>query len=116
MTLDSMLNLPFEKRKEIFLQHVKQNQALWILTDNDGAVMLVAEDEDCIPVWPTQEAAKVWKEAEWAHCEAHKIELSEWVKKWTPGMAEDDLLVVIFPVPGENAMTSFADELDKLLG
>lgn len=113
--IDQLLALPYDKRKQAFQQIVAQRQELWILADADGAVMLVAEDEDCIPVWPSRESAEVWQDSEWQHCEAQSISVIDWQARWTSGMTEDDLCVVIFPIPGEAALTTFPDEFDSLI-
>ena len=114
-TTNDMLALTSTERKKAFVETVLSTNTIWILTDEDGAVMLVTDDEDCIPVWPNEETAKLWKNAEWADCEPKAISLPDWHEKWTPGMQEDDLCVVIFPVPGEDGEVSFPDELESLL-
>jgi hypothetical protein len=114
-TLDELISMPYERRKQVFVQLVAQTHEIWILADDDGAVMLVAEDEDCIPVWPSKESAQVWQNSEWQYCEPRCIALADWHERWTNGMLDDDLCVVIFPVPGESALTTYPDEFDMIL-
>jgi hypothetical protein len=114
-TLDELISLPYERRKQAFVNIIKDTHELWILADQDGAVMLLAEDEDCIPVWPSKETAEVWQDSEWQNCTPRCIKVKDWQERWTNGMLEDDLCVVVFPVPGESAMTMFPDEFDAML-
>lgn len=114
-SLNDMLSYNSERRTQAFSDIVKQAQQIWILNDNDGAVMLVTEDEDCIPVWPSEEAALLWRTAEWEHCEAIAISLEVWLARWTKGMQEDEVSVVVFPVPGEDGLVVFPDEFEAML-
>lgn len=113
--LNDMLIANSQQRAAYFDQIVNQQQCIWILKDDDGAVMLTTDDEDCLPVWPTQEAAELWRNQEWQDCQAYSIPLHEWQAKWTSGLQSDDLCVVVFPVPGEDGMVIYPDELETLI-
>nr|WP_241664452.1 DUF2750 domain-containing protein [Ningiella ruwaisensis] len=112
--LDTLMNYSAEKRSQAFFEIVKAQNEIFILTDEHGAVMLVTEDEDCIPVWPSEEAALVWRNQEWEHCEAKAISLKEWFSKWTTGLLDDEVCVAVFPVPGEDGEVLMADEFEWL--
>lgn len=113
--LNDMLAAPAEKRTQYFDELVNHYQQIWILSDADGAVMLTTDDEDCIPVWPTQEAAELWRNEEWSECSALAISLTDWFARWTRGMQDDDLAVAVFPVPGEDGLVFLPEELETLL-
>lgn len=86
-----------EKRLNYLIQQVVSNKEIWLLTDEHGCMMLNTEDEDCVPVWPNEEFAQRWINDEWQNCQAQAISLNKWYSRWTMGLADDDLALVIFP-------------------
>ena len=111
-SLQEMLACSNERRIEMFADIIKQEAQIWILSDDDGAVMLVSEDEDCIPVWPTKEAALLWRSDEWSQCEAIAISQKDWLAKWTNGLLQDDICIAVFPITGQDGLVTFADEFE----
>ena len=89
-----------------------QERQIWILTDEHGCVMLNTEDEDCVPVWPHQELAEQWATGEWENCKAEAISLNKWHSRWTYGLEDDELAVVVFPNQNEEGVVLFPDEFD----
>jgi hypothetical protein len=104
-----------EQRYRYFLKAVCEQDQIWILTDDDGCVMLNTEDEDCIPVWPAEVFAIAWASDEWAHCKPKAIALSQWHSRWTPGLIEDDLALAVFPSTEEEGFVIYPDELEAAL-
>lgn len=100
-----------DKRLKYLLKQMVEQQAVWILTDEHGAVMLTTEDEDCIPVWPHEEFASQWATGEWNGFEAKSISLKDWQTKWTYGLEDDELAVVVFPLPDEDGILMDPAEL-----
>jgi hypothetical protein len=113
--LNDMLEANQQQRAQFFDRLVNQHQQIWILHDQDGAVMLTTDEEDCIPVWPTAEAAELWRNEEWSDCEAMPVQLSDWFQRWTVGMQDDELCVAVFPLPGEEGMVLLPEELETLI-
>lgn len=105
------LALTDEKRAQYFFTTVKAHNELWILVDEHGCVMLNTEDEDCVPVWPNQEFAQAWATDEWKECTAESISLNKWHSRWTHGLEEDELAVVVFPSADEQGLVFYPDEL-----
>ncbi len=101
-----------EQRFKYLIKTVAKNQAIWILTDEHGCVMLNTEDEDCVPVWPNEEFAQAWATGEWETCKAEAISLSKWHSHWTTGLTDDELSVVVFPNLAEEGAVVCPDELD----
>ncbi|PAJ73322.1 hypothetical protein CJF42_16530 [Pseudoalteromonas sp. NBT06-2] len=101
-----------EKRYKYLIKEVVKNQSIWILTDKHGCVMLNTEDEDCVPVWPNQEFATAWATGDWEECKAKEIDLKTWYSRWTHGLEDDDLSIVVFPNIEEDGLVVFPDELD----
>lgn len=94
------------------MKEVVSNRQIWILTDEHGCVMLNTDDEDCVPVWPNKEFAELWATGEWESCKAEAISLNKWHSRWTHGLEDDELAVVIFPNQDEDGLVVFPDELD----
>ncbi|GGI69606.1 DUF2750 domain-containing protein [Shewanella gelidii] len=87
-----------EARYDYFVEQVKQHKVLWSLQDSEGCVMLTTEEEDCIPLWPSEETAKMWAVDDWKTCEPFAIPLEEWQSRWVSGMEDDDLFVAVLPM------------------
>ncbi|MBV7314266.1 DUF2750 domain-containing protein [Shewanella sp. NIFS-20-20] len=104
-----------EGRYDLMVSLVKQEQVIWTLQDNDGCVMLTTDDEDCIPMWPTEEAANSWAVDDWQHCQPLAIPLNEWLERWVPGMQDDDLAVAICPVVDDLGVVVLPHELEERL-
>jgi len=111
-TLQNIVNLTDEERVKYFFKEVSQQQAIWILTDEHGCVMLNTDDEDCIPVWPSQNTAELWINKEWINCKAESIGLNKWYSRWTQGLMDDELAVVVFPNTNEQGIVLYPDELE----
>ncbi|MDV5170318.1 DUF2750 domain-containing protein [Photobacterium rosenbergii] len=101
-----------EKRYKYLVKEVVSNREIWILTDEHGCVMLNTDDEDCVPVWPNKEFAESWATGEWETCKAEAISLNKWHSRWTYGLEDDELAIVIFPNQDEDGLVVFPDELD----
>lgn len=113
--ISTILAYDNSQRARYFLKEVVCNNTLWILKDEHGCVMLNTEDEDCIPVWPNEEFAQAWATDEWAQCSAEAISLNKWFSRWTHGLADDDLAVVVFPSGEQEGLVFYPDELESEL-
>lgn len=107
-----IIRLDAEQRLKYLLKQVINNKQVWLLTDEHGSVMLTTDEEDCIPVWPNQEFAELWATGEWQGFEAKSIALDDWYKKWTRGLESDELSIVVFPLPEDEGVVLYPDELD----
>jgi hypothetical protein len=101
-----------EKRAKYFFKEVVLNNKIWILTDEHGCVMLNTEEDDCVPVWPNEAFAQVWATDEWKNCQAESISLNKWFSRWSHGLADDQLAVVVFPNQAEQGLVFFPDEIE----
>lgn len=111
-SIEQILQMPADKRYTYLLSEVSLHKKLWILTDDDGCVMLTTQDEDCVPVWPAKEFAQHWATGEWAHCIPKAISLEDWLAKWTNGLEDDDVNIAVFPNPEEEGIIVYPDEFD----
>jgi hypothetical protein len=101
MSTNPLLEKNAFDRLEASLRKIKENSELFILKDEHGCVMLTTDEEDGIPVWPDAELALLWATDEWSECEAMRLSVDDFLSKWAPGMTQDDLMVMVCPVPGE---------------
>ncbi|GAB2687191.1 DUF2750 domain-containing protein [Aliiglaciecola sp. 3_MG-2023] len=110
-----VIQLSPEKRHAYLLTQATIHQKIWILTDEHGCVMLNSEDEDCVPVWPSEEFAKYWATGDWADCTPKAITLSDWFERWTRGLEGDGVNIAVFPNPDEEGIVVFPDVFDSEL-
>ncbi|OEE75397.1 DUF2750 domain-containing protein [Vibrio genomosp. F6] len=110
--IDAINKYDEEKRFKYCVKEIVENREVWILTDEHGCVMLNTEEEDCVPVWPNQEFAQAWATGEWEACKAEAISLNKWHSRWTVGLEDDELVVVVFPNEKEEGVILFPDEFD----
>lgn len=101
-----------EKRFQYCVKEVVANRQIWILVDEDGCVMLNTEEEDCVPVWPNEEFAQAWANGDWENCKPEAISLNKWHSRWTTGLEDDELSVVVFPNAEQEGVIVFPDEFD----
>ncbi|WP_415884910.1 DUF2750 domain-containing protein [Neptuniibacter sp. QD37_6] len=114
-TLEQLQQYNEEQLYSFFIAESVINEQIWILTDEYGCVMLNTDDEDCVPVWPSQELAQAWATEEWSECKPEAISLSVWHERWTPGLEEDGFAVVICPFESQDGIVTYAEELEKAL-
>lgn len=89
------------QRLEATIAEIKSQKKLFILKDEHGCVMLTTDEDDGVPVWPDAELALLWATDDWDHCEAMELTVDDFLTKWVPGMTQDNLMVIVCPVPAE---------------
>jgi len=110
--INELMQMPSEQRYAYLLKEVVSSKEVWILTDEHGCVMLNSDDEDCVPVWPSQACAQYWASGDWSHCNPKAISLQDWLERWTSGLEGDDVAVAVFPNPNEEGLVVFPDVFD----
>lgn len=113
--LDRIMALDAEQRYDYFIQAVADLEEIWILTDEEGFVLVSAEDDRCIPVWPHAELAQQWIEGEWQHCTAKAIDVATWLEKWTSGLNGDELAIAVLPDADGPGVVVTPEELAETL-
>ena len=101
-----------QKRYDYLIKEILKHKEIWLLVDEHGCVMLNTEEEDCVPVWPNKEFAQTWATEEWSHCTPEAISLEKWHNRWTHGLEEDELAIVVFPDQNNEGLIFFPDEFD----
>jgi len=112
LSTQQLENYNCEQRFQYFLQQAVAQKEVWILTDDQGCVMLNTEDEECVPVWPSFEAAQAWANGEWQDCEAAAIDLKTWQLRWSEGLEQDGFYVVVFPIEDNEGTVIHPQDLD----
>ncbi|NOI12876.1 DUF2750 domain-containing protein [Vibrio hepatarius] len=110
--IDTVNKMRPDERFNYCIKEIAKQRKVWILTDEHGCVMLNTEDEDCVPVWPNEEFANEWAIGEWEHCKAESISTAKWFSRWTYGLEEDELAIVVFPNSNEEGVVLYPDEFE----
>ncbi|WP_305422443.1 DUF2750 domain-containing protein [Photobacterium leiognathi] len=110
--IETIQGFDAEKRYKHLVKEVVANREIWILIDEHGCVMLNTDDEDCVPVWSNKEFAEAWATGEWDNCKAESISLNKWHSRWTHGLEDDELAIVVFPIQDQEGLVIYPDELD----
>ncbi|WP_394203659.1 DUF2750 domain-containing protein [Shewanella waksmanii] len=81
-----------------FIENVKEHQIVWGLQDETGEGWVVCdsseyEDTDVMPIWSTQEQAKVHCSDEWANYQPAAIQLEEFLEYWVADLHDDGVLI-----------------------
>jgi len=103
-----------EQRFDYAIEQMIEHQYLWGLYGDNGWLMLKAEDDACVPVWPHKEFAAAWVKDEFPDCQPKRIEFSDWLEQWLPGMKNNGTLVLVFPLSDdeEGVMLEAQEMLD----
>ncbi|WP_261818140.1 DUF2750 domain-containing protein [Vibrio gallicus] len=101
-----------QERFNLFFKTATQTKKIWLLIDEHGSVMLNTDDEDCVPVWPSDEHALQWATGEWEGFTAEPISLAKWKSRWTGGLEEDELSLVVFPDQDGEGIVLYPEEFE----
>ena len=113
--LNKLSLLDAEQRYDYFIQAVADLEKIWILVDEEGFVLVDADEERCIPVWPHAELAEQWINGDWAQCQAQAVDIATWLDKWTSGLDGDELAIAIFPHAAEPGVVIGPEEFSETL-
>lgn len=100
------------ERMNVFFKSVASELKIWLLVDEHGSVLLSAEDEDCVPVWPSESHAQQWATGEWEGFKPEPISTAKWKSRWTNGLEEDELSVIVFPDENCEGIVLYPDEFE----
>ncbi len=113
--IDDILNQDAEQRFHYLVKEVIANNNVWLLTDEHGCMMLNTEEEDCIPVWPSESYALAWATGDWKNCKAEPVSLNKWYSRWSMGLEDDGLALVIFPNKNNQGLVLYPEEFEIAL-
>ncbi|GAA0857258.1 DUF2750 domain-containing protein [Aliiglaciecola litoralis] len=94
----SLSKLQPEERFDYALEKIVENGELWGLFGENGWLLLQAEEDACLPIWPSESFAKAWEKDDFPDCKPKKISLDAWLNQWLPGMEQNKTLILVFPL------------------
>jgi len=101
-------------RYDYFVNKVADWEEIWSVGDKSGWAMYADDSEkELIPVWPASAYAAKCCTDSWEGHKPKKISLEDWLDKWTPGMAADGRLVVVFPLPNDKGVIVSPERLES---
>jgi hypothetical protein len=86
-----------EERFDYAIAKMIELKHLWGLYGSNGWLLLKAEDDSCLPIWPHESFATAWLKDEFPDCKPKQIEFDEWLNQWLPGMQKNGTLTLVFP-------------------
>ncbi len=105
-----------EERCDYALSRMIEYGQLWGLYGENGWLLLQADDDACLPVFPHEEFAKAWEKDDFPDCEPKQIEFDAWLQQWLPGMEKNGTLVLVFPLSDdEEGIMLSAQEVTQYL-
>ncbi|MFB9133835.1 DUF2750 domain-containing protein [Vibrio olivae] len=102
---------PSERFNQFFSSAASSRQ-IWLLIDEHGSVLLSAEDEDCVPVWPSEQHALLWATGDWEGFTAEPISTAKWKSRWTAGLEEDELSIIVYPDENGEGIVLYPEEFE----
>ncbi|MCV2885206.1 DUF2750 domain-containing protein [Aestuariibacter sp. AA17] len=115
-TFVEVSNMQPEARFDYMMETLIKQGELWGLFGKNGWLMLKADDDECLPIWPHSEFAKAWEKNDFPDCEPKRISLQEFQNKWLPGMKQVNHLVLAFPLSeDEEGIVLDADEMAECI-
>lgn len=91
-----------KQRYNYFVTSVFEWKSAWGLVDQEGWVVTELGDEIIFPLWPAEPFAEKCQVNNWKNTQAKEIEFDALINEILPDLAEDNVKVAIFIVPGSN--------------
>lgn len=100
-----------EQRFDYFVERVVEHGELWSLAEGDAWMVLSADGEDYLPVWPHPDLAAAWAGDAHQGSAPKAIPLDLWLTRWAPGMEADGTLLAVCPGDDPDGVVVDASEL-----
>jgi hypothetical protein len=110
---EQLFALPVRDRAVTFFQLVADWEEAWGLRDEEGWV--VAKETDALPLWPHAAFAEACARGPWEGTAPESIPLEDFLEELLPLLAEDGLLVAVFPAPGDPGLVMSPGEVKERL-
>lgn len=111
--LEHLLELNCEERYDYFLDAVIEEKEIWIVVNNNNEFLKIfAEEEgfEYLPAWPSEELARHYSARD-SELQTKSISLPEFLKKWVPGLKQDELEIGVFPGSDGTVWLTSSEEL-----
>jgi hypothetical protein len=117
---EAVRRLPAASRYEHLVKRAADTGEIWALQSDDGWVIGADDDgRELFPVWPHPRYAEASATGSWQGSTPAPIDIHDWLKSWTPELADASRLVGIFPVDDQPGAAidpaSFAADIEDEL-
>ena len=114
-----ILALPAEGRYRSFLMLLADWEEAWGLKDENGWIVRSEDGNETFPLWPHSTFAQSCARGVWEGAVPGPVSLDDLLESLLPLLAEDGILLEIFPTPEEAGRVisseAFREELEREL-
>lgn len=98
--IQSVIGLDGPERYRYCIKKIADSEMLWSLKDDKGWA-LFGDDagHQLFPIWPHEKYASLCVDSDWAGYRPNPIALDSWLKRWLPGLKDENKLLAVFPTP-----------------
>lgn len=97
-----LAQMPARERYGYFVRKVVDTQQVWGLY-RDGWTTMLSHGQTAVPFWPEAAFALICATGDWTAYQPRAIALDDFSGKWLHGMANNNELVCVFPMPDVTA-------------
>ncbi len=112
--LSSLKSASAEERLHYFLTRAMESEEVWGLGDRSGWRIKEVADKEMIAVWPYKPLAEACAGEDLGAAQADAVSLEQFVDRVLKLMADQRLLVEVFPTPTQPGHILHARELGEL--
>lgn len=109
--IEAVLKLDGPTRAKHFVKRVLDAEAAWSLWKDGWPLLATSEETPVLPLWPAREYAELHRDGDLAEYELDEIQLEDLLDNILPMLAEQGVLVGIFPTQIGKGVPMKADEL-----
>lgn len=91
-----------KQRYNYFVTKVFEWKSAWGLVDQEGWVVIEMGEDVIFPLWPAEPFAEKCQINDWQQTQVKEIKFDELVNAVLPDLAEDNIKVATFIVPGSD--------------
>jgi hypothetical protein len=94
---DEWMLMDAEDRQHTFFDYLPKTLEVWGVKGQEGWIMAVHEDKECLPVWSHDKLAVKWLAHHHPDAAPERISLNEFKQTWLPGLAKNSVGLLISP-------------------
>lgn len=89
------MTLEAELRQSSFFDYLPSTLEVWGAENENGWVMSVNNDVECLPLWSHEVLARKWLDTFHPNAYPSKISLHEFTTRWLPGLNKNGLHIMV---------------------
>lgn len=93
------VTLDAELRQSSFFDYLPNTLAVWGAENEDGWVMSIHKDVECLPLWSHEVLAKKWLASYRPAANPSKISLHVFKTRWLPGLEKNNVHIMVGASP-----------------